>query len=96
MAVTVKHNVTEIISGGRDKVSGIWHINMASPPPAVENVVYETHTLPQITDYLHVVCISPAQDTWINEIKKGHFVMWSGLALHRKMCAHTCPNQMPR
>jgi hypothetical protein len=81
MAVTVKHNDTIILYGGKDLVSGLWHVDMTMPPTEVSNDVYENHTLPDRIAYLHVACFSPVKDTWIKAIENGNFAMWSGLTL---------------
>jgi hypothetical protein len=76
--VTVKHKDTDILSGERDTLSRVWHINTTAPPPEVINNVYETHTLPQMTAYRHVAWFSRVKDAGIKAIERGNFSTWPG------------------
>jgi hypothetical protein len=76
---TIKHNDAVILFGGRDLVSGLLYVDMATPQPVVEHNVYESHTLTDRNAYLHATSFSPVKYTWIKVIENGNFPMWSGL-----------------
>jgi hypothetical protein len=79
---TVTNGATTILTGQRDKESGLWHFPLgnsistqAAPEHYVHNV-YEQKSIKDIIIYLHACCFSPVQDTWLTAIQNGHFATW--------------------
>jgi hypothetical protein len=77
--VTVTHGATTILTGQRDKESGMWRVPVgnttsaqAGPEHCVHNV-YEQTSIKDTITYLHACCLSAVQDTWLKAIQNGHF-----------------------
>jgi hypothetical protein len=66
-----------ILTGTRDKDSGIWRVPLGntnpeqSTPTHAANNVYEQRSIQDTISYLHSCCFSPVQDTWLKSIKNG-------------------------
>jgi hypothetical protein len=85
--VAVTHGVTTILTGQRDKESGMWHVplgNTTSAQSAPEHClhnVYEQKSIKDTITYLHACCFSPVQDTWLKSIQNENFPTWPSITV---------------
>ena len=86
--VTIKLGNTIILTGKRDRTTGLWMAPM--PNKAVVQApncrpgpvqAYNVVRAPQADriSLLHAACFSPVISTWTEAIAKGHFAAWPGL-----------------
>jgi hypothetical protein len=75
----VTHGATKILTGQRDKDSGLWRVPLgntnsaqATPKHSVHSV-YEQKSIHDNITHLHACCFGPVQDTWLKSIQNGHF-----------------------
>jgi hypothetical protein len=84
-----------VINGKRNPADGLWdvdipstktilsdHSNTKGTPPEHRkaNAVLQLHkTKAELAQYLHAACFSPVPSTFVQAIKKGHFITWPGL-----------------
>jgi hypothetical protein len=85
--VAVTHGATKILTGQRDKESGMWRVpigntnsSQSAPAHFVHNV-YEQKSIQDAITYLHACCFSPVQDTWLKSIQNGHFATWPSMTV---------------
>jgi hypothetical protein len=77
--VPVKNGASTILTGQRDKDSGMWRVPLETSIPlqiAPEHYahnVYEQKYIQDTITNLHACCFSPVQDTWLKAIQNGHF-----------------------
>jgi hypothetical protein len=64
-AVTLQDSDIVILSGGQHKVSGLRHVDMAWPPPAVANNVYKLQWVCSLVSiYLSKLWVTPS--SWVS------------------------------
>jgi hypothetical protein len=83
-----------VINGKRNPADGLWDIDIPSTKSAPSdhsntkgqpqyrraNAVLQLHkTKAKLAQYLHAACFSPLPSTFVQAIKKGHFITWPGL-----------------
>jgi hypothetical protein len=57
------------------------------------NAVLQLHkTKAELSQYLHAACFSPVPSTFIQAIKKGHFITWPGLTAELLITKHLPPS----
>jgi hypothetical protein len=85
--VSVTHGATTILTGQRDKESGMCRVPLgnnnsaqAAPEHYVHNVCEQKSIKDTIT-YLHASCFRHVQDTWLKSIQNGHFATWPSLTV---------------
>jgi hypothetical protein len=78
----VTNGATTILSGQRDKESGLWRVPLgnnistqAAPAHSMHNI-YEQKSIKDTITYLHACCFSPVPDTLLKDIQNGHFGTW--------------------
>jgi hypothetical protein len=80
--VAVKNSATKILTGQRDKESGLWRaplensISLQGAPEHYAQNVYEQKSIQDTITYLYACCFSPVKDTWLKAIQNGHFARW--------------------
>jgi hypothetical protein len=83
----VKNGATKILTGQRDKESGIWSAPLQNSIPlqgASEHYaqnVYEQKSIQDTIPYFHACCFSPVQETWLKAIQNGHFATWPSVTV---------------
>jgi hypothetical protein len=83
--VAIKHGAATILTGTRDKDSGLWRVPVGatnseqSVPQHTSHNVYEKKSIQDTIFYSHACCFSPVQDTWIKSIQNGQFATWPSL-----------------
>jgi hypothetical protein len=71
-----------ILTGQRDKESGLWRVPLETNLPlqlgSEHNArnVYEQKSIQYTITYLYACCFRYVQDTWIKAIQSGHFTTW--------------------
>jgi hypothetical protein len=77
--VAVKNVATTILTGQRDKDSGLGCVPLgnsistqAAPEHYYQNI-YEKNSIKETITYLHACCFSPVQETCLKAIKNVHF-----------------------
>jgi hypothetical protein len=85
--VAVTNGATAILTGQREKKSGLWRAPLensisaqAAPGHYVQNV-YEHESIKYTIIYLHICCFSSVQDTWLKAIQNGHFATWPSVTV---------------
>jgi hypothetical protein len=77
----------KILTGQRDKESGLWRVPLENSIPlqgAPEHYaqnVYEQKAIQDTISYLHACCLIPVQDTWFKAIQNGHFATWPSVTV---------------
>jgi hypothetical protein len=85
--VTVTNVGSKILTGQRDRESGLWRAPLESSIPlqiAPEHYahnVYEQKSIQDTITYLHACCFSPVQDTWFKAIQNGNFATWPSITV---------------
>jgi hypothetical protein len=85
--VTVTNGATIILTGQRDKESGMWRAPLGNSistqivPEHYVHTVYEQKSIEDTITYLHACYFSPVQDTWLKAIQNGHFATWSSVTV---------------
>jgi hypothetical protein len=85
--VTVTNGGSEILTGQRDKESGMWHAPLETNlllqlgREHYAHNVYEQKSIQDTITYLHACCFSPVQDTWLKAIQNGHFATWPSITV---------------
>jgi hypothetical protein len=85
--VTVTNGESTILTGLRDKDSGMWRTPLKPNLPLEvgrENSahnVYEQKSIQDTITYLYACCFSPATDNWLRAIQNGHFATWPSVTV---------------
>jgi hypothetical protein len=75
--VVIKKENTNILTGKRDYVTGLWTIDLQQQ----SNNIIQISDQSDLVQYLHAACFSPTTATLVKAIKNGHFVTWPGLTV---------------
>jgi hypothetical protein len=85
--VTVTNGSTTILTGQRDKESGLWRVPLETNLPLqlggghYAHNVYEQKSIQDTITYLHACCFSPVQDTWLKAIPNVYYLTFILIAL---------------
>jgi hypothetical protein len=80
--VTVKNGGSTIVTGQRDKDSGLCRVTLETNLPLqlgsehYAHNIYEQKSIQDTTTYLYACCFSHVQDTWLKAIQNRHFATW--------------------
>jgi hypothetical protein len=72
--VTLTNGESTVLTGQRDKESGLWRAPLEPSLPLqigrehYAHNVYEQKSIQDTITYLHAFCFSPVQDTWLKAI----------------------------
>jgi hypothetical protein len=81
--VTIRYGNAMVLRGPRNPTTGLWYVDVTQPTvptfPAQALSAYQTSTLPELIQFLHATCFSPAQSTFIAAIQAGYLLTWPGL-----------------
>jgi hypothetical protein len=84
---TVTNGTSIILTGQRDKESGLWRapletsIPLKIAPEHYAQNVYEHKSIQDTITYLHACCFSHVQDTWLKAIQNGKLATWSSITV---------------
>jgi hypothetical protein len=99
--VIITHKNQLIISGQRDKRTGLWQLPLKPievQPMTFENTyhtcnsAYTMDTMPELIKFLHATAFSPTKATWLKATKHNFFQSWLGLT--EKRSNDTTPNPL--
>jgi hypothetical protein len=71
------------LKGAQDLDTGLWCISLRKKhqqhPHEVANNVYELRNTGELINYLHKAMLSPTKSAFLQAVKNGHLITWSGL-----------------
>jgi hypothetical protein len=85
--LTLTNGESTILTGQREKESGMWRVPVENSIPlriAPEyhaHNVYEQKSIQDTITYLHACCFSLVKDTWLKAIKNGQFATWPSITV---------------
>jgi hypothetical protein len=92
-AVTITKNNKLLLTGLRDKQTGLWRVPLTNPiiqnsSPITNSRIeckhaYQTQKILELIQFLHTAAFSPVASTWITAIQCRFFQSWPGLANYR-------------
>lgn len=75
----IHRNDRLILTGPRDRQTGLWKIPLTTRRTHVAFSAYEQATQKELIECLHACCFSPPKSTFLKAIKNQHFTTWPGL-----------------